>query len=121
MIEQDLETTLVVHIETKIGYDNAESIISTPGVDMVYVGPSDFSVEMGQPSNPDHPDVTKPMEEILNLCKKHNVPYGTTTFDINSASSWIKKGAQFFLGPSELDLIVSGATDFVNSYKEMEN
>ena len=119
IIEQDLETTLVVHIETKTGYHNAESIISTTGVDMVYVGPADFSVEMGQPWNFDHPDVIKPMEEILALCKKHHVPFGTSAFDINNATSWVTKGTQFFLGPNELDFISSGATDFVNSYREI--
>ena len=34
--EQDEETSLVVHIETKVGYERAEEIVSTPGVDMVY-------------------------------------------------------------------------------------
>ena len=47
MAEQDEETTLVVHIETRRAYENAEEIISTPGVDMVYIGPGDFSIEMG--------------------------------------------------------------------------
>src|SRR5262249_30309775 len=42
MAEQDAETVLVVHIETRLGYQNAAEIISTPGVDMVYVGPGDF-------------------------------------------------------------------------------
>ena len=49
MREQDEETCPVVHIETRRGYQHAEEIISTPGVDMVYVGPGDFSIEMGRP------------------------------------------------------------------------
>ena len=57
MVEQDAESTLVVHIETRLGYENAESIISTPGVDMVYCGPGDFSIEMGRPGEFDHPEV----------------------------------------------------------------
>ena len=39
LVDQDRETTVIVHIETKLGYKNAEEIISTPEVDMVYVGP----------------------------------------------------------------------------------
>jgi len=49
IVEQDAETTRVVHIETRRGYENAEEIVSTPGVDMVYVGPGDSSVELGRP------------------------------------------------------------------------
>ena len=33
MAEQDAETTVVVHIETKLGYDNAQEIVGTPGVE----------------------------------------------------------------------------------------
>ncbi len=59
-------------------HENAAEIVTTPGVDMVYIGPGDFSVEMGQPGDWDHPDVVGPAEEILDLCKAHNVPFGTT-------------------------------------------
>ena len=58
--EQDAESTLVVHIETRKGYENAAEIVSTPGVDMVYLGPGDFSVEMGRPGDWDHPEVVGP-------------------------------------------------------------
>ncbi len=87
MKEQDAEATLVVHIETKVGYQNAEEIISTPGVDMVYVGPGDFSVEMGHPGGYDHPDVSGPMEEILGICRKHEIPFGTTASGSEALSS----------------------------------
>ena len=55
MDEQDAETTLIAHIETRLGYERAEEIVGAPGVDMVYVGPGDFSVEMGRPGQYDHP------------------------------------------------------------------
>ena len=57
MDEQDAETTVVLHIETALGYKNAEEIISVPGVDMVYAGPGDSSIELGHPGDYNHPDV----------------------------------------------------------------
>ena len=71
---QDAETTLVVHIETRTGYANAEEIVSTPGVDMVYCGPGDTSLEFDHPGDWDHPDVRGPMEHVLDLCLRHGVP-----------------------------------------------
>ena len=118
MAEQDEETTLVVHIETKLAYENAEEIVSTPGVDMVYVGPGDFSIEMGHPGDYDHPDVAGPMNEILDLCKKHNVPFGTTASTTAAARDWVERGAQFFETVDELTLIVQGATKLVRDYRE---
>ena len=118
MAEQDEETTLVVHIETRLGYENAEEIISTPGVDMVYVGPGDFSIEMGHPGDYDHPDVAGPMQEILDLCRQHNVPFGTTASSTAAARDWVERGARFFEAIDELTLIVEGVTGLVREYRK---
>jgi len=118
MGEQNEETTLVVHIETKLGYENAEEIISTPGVDMVYVGPGDFSIEMGHPGGYDHPDVIGPMQEMLAICQKHGVPFGTTASGAQAARKWVENGAQFFETIDELALIFEGACKLVADYHE---
>ena len=68
MRDQNDETLVVAHIETRNGFLNAEEIIATPGLDMVYVGPGDFSVSMGYPGMYDHPEVAGPMEQILVFC-----------------------------------------------------
>ena len=117
MAEQDEETTLVVHIETRRAYKNAEEIISTPGVDMVYVGPGDFSIEMGHPGDYDHPEVAGPMGEILEICKKYGVPFGTTASDTEAARQWVASGAQFFEAIDELTLISEGASKLVREYQ----
>lgn len=117
MAEQDEETTLVVHIETRRAYENAEEIISTPGVDMVYVGPGDFSIEMGHPGDYDHPEVAGPMGEILEICKKYGVPFGTTASDTEAARQWVASGAQFFEAIDELTLISEGASKLVREYQ----
>lgn len=117
MAEQDQETTLVVHIETRRAWENAEEIISTPGVDMVYVGPGDFSIEMGHPGDYDHPDVSGPMQEILELCRKYDVTFGTTASTTDAAREWVSRGAQFFEMIDEFALIAEGATRLVRDYR----
>ena len=120
MNEQNDETTLVVHIETRAGYDRAEEIISTPGVDMVYVGPGDFSIAMGHPGKYEHPEVLEGIEHILKICQRHQVAFGTTAADSASAQRWISKGARFFEAADELSFISAGATDLVQKYRTME-
>ena len=118
MAEQDSETTLVVHIETKLAYERAEEIVSTPGVDMVYVGPGDFSIEMGQPGDAEHPDVRGAMEEILELCKQYKIPFGTTAPNLKAAERWVSKGAQFFETTDERSFIIKGAKQLVDEYRK---
>ena len=115
--DQDADSTLVVHIETRKGYENAAEIVSTPGVDMVYLGPGDFSVEMGRPGEWDHPDIVGPAEEILDLCKAHDVPFGTTAAGNEGAEAWISKGARFFETKGELEFTYEGAAQLVGAYR----
>lgn len=108
-------TVIVAHIETALAYENAEEIMTTPHVDMVYVGPYDFSIAMGQPGEYDHPNVRKPMLKILKLCRKHQVPFGTTPSGPEAAQDWIRRGCQFFLLVDELTLIHKGASEALNA------
>jgi 2-keto-3-deoxy-L-rhamnonate aldolase RhmA len=119
MDRQDEETTLVVHVETRLGYQNAREIISTPGVDMVYVGPGDFSVEMGHPGRYDHPEVAGPMDEMLAICREHGVPFGTTPSGAEAAGRWAAKGAKFFEVVDEWTLIREAASQWVRRYREV--
>ena len=119
MDDQDAETALVIHIETRLGFERAEEIISTPGVDMVYAGPGDFSIEMGHAGDYDHPDVVGPMEEMLSLCQKYGVPFGTTASGKDAAKRWVSKGASFFETMDEQFLIYEAASNLVEEYREM--
>lgn len=117
MDDQDNETTLVVHIETRRAFENAEQIVSTPGVDMVYVGPGDSSVELGHPGQFDHPEVAGPIEEVLKLCQRYDVPFGTTASNNETAGEWIAKGTRFFEAVDELSMILQTATKLVADYR----
>lgn len=117
--DQDAETTLVVHIETRVGYANAEEIVSTPGVDIVYCGPGDTSLEFGYPGDWDHPEVAGPMESVLKFCRLYDVPFGTSVKGAESARRWIGKGAQFFEEANELALILEGAKEIVDGYRAL--
>ena len=115
--EQDSETTAVIHIETKLGCQNAEEIITTPGVDMVYVGTGDLSIDMGYPDDKDHPEVVEAMSKILAICKKYKIPFGLTASNAKTAKFWINEGAQFFEGPHEISFITEASSNFVKSYR----
>lgn len=69
------ELLAVMQIESIKGVQNAEAIITTPGVGFVFVGPSDLSMQMGLPSS--HPEVQAEVAKVLALCKKHSMPCGT--------------------------------------------
>ena len=118
MEEQSAETSIVLHIETRAGYENFANLVTIPEVDMVYCGPGDSSVELGHPGNYDHPEVLNRMEDVLKICLDNGVYFGTTPSGPVSAAEWVDKGASFFEVGSELDFIRQGATQLVDLYRQ---
>ena len=115
------EATLInVHIETALGLENAEESVSCPHIGMVYVGPTDFSIELGHPGDYDHPDVRKGMDHILKLCLKHGVPFGTTPTNRKAAARWVARGCRFFEMHTELDLVYEGACRVVDEFGSLK-
>ena len=65
-------------IETLDALNNLESILSVDGVDSIYVGPSDLSVNLGLPkgNNDGNPKYDEALEMIVSSCEKYNVVPG---------------------------------------------
>ena len=76
---------------------------------------------MGRPGQYDHPDVVGPMEEILELCNEHRVPFGTTASGVDGARRWVERGASFFLAADELGFIRRGAARLVEDYRTLRS
>ncbi len=118
LVDTNAATFIVAHIETRKGLENIDEIVSTPGVDMLYIGPLDFAISMGRPNDPDHPEVIDAMQRVLAACVKNNVVFGTTCRGPAMAGQWVAKGARFFEVVDELSLIAKGAGEFVDAYRQ---
>ena len=108
---------LVAHIETQRGYENIEEIVTFPDLDMLYVGPYDFSISMGEPGNYDHPKVKRAISRILNICVKHKVAFGTTTSNAKAAAAYVKRGCRFFEMIDELTMVHGAACQVIDDYR----
>jgi 2-keto-3-deoxy-L-rhamnonate aldolase RhmA len=113
----DAATMAVAHIETDLGIESCEEIVSTPGLGMVYVGPYDLSIAAGHPGDYDHPEVKERMIRVSNACRENGVPFGTTPSGSASAHYWASRGASFFEACDELTFIQQGATELVKSWR----
>jgi 4-hydroxy-2-oxoheptanedioate aldolase len=65
----------IVMIETVEAVEHADDIVATPGVDMVYVGPSDLSLSMGlHPGRAtDDPAFEAALAGVVDACRRHGV------------------------------------------------
>ncbi len=90
------ETTILTFamIETREALDNLDQILTTPGLDAVYIGPSDLSVSLGGAPGADQtwPEVMAAIEAILAGAKRHGVKAAIHTAGADYANLMIGKG-----------------------------
>lgn len=63
------ETLLLPQCETVGCLEHIEEIVNIPGVDGIFVGPYDLSIDMGIPAEFDNPRHVAAMDRILKACK----------------------------------------------------
>lgn len=64
----------IAMVETREALAAVDEILSTPGIDAVFVGPSDLSIALsnGKNVNPARADVEDALMHVLKRCKAHN-------------------------------------------------
>ena len=65
LTEAAAHVSVFVQIETRTGVENAAAIASTPGIDGVFVGPSDLAASMGHLGQQTHPEVVAAVRSVL--------------------------------------------------------
>jgi 4-hydroxy-2-oxoheptanedioate aldolase len=73
-----------------------------PGIGVVLIGEGDLSQDMGHPRQYDHPIVAAAIDEVLGICKQHNVPCGHPHVDSGNVEGLLKKGFRWLMpAPSQ--------------------
>jgi 4-hydroxy-2-oxoheptanedioate aldolase len=78
-LNSDGDLLTIIQIETPGAVERIEEIITTPGVGVIFIGPSDLSTQMGYGDNPGAPEVEQAIQTVLASCLRHDVPCAITT------------------------------------------
>jgi len=108
------DTTLTMAmIETRAAMDNLDAIAGTPGIDMLFVGPSDLSMALtdGASLDPHSPDVEAALDRIVAACKKAGKIPGLFCIDADRAMATAKRGFKFLTVGSDLGFLRAGAAE----------
>jgi len=68
-----------------------------PGIGVVLIGEGDLSQDMGFPRQYDHPPVAAAIDEILAICKEHNVACGHPHVDSGNVETLLNKGFRWLM------------------------
>ena len=89
------ETVVVLQIESVQAYENLDAIAQVPGIDVLFVGPTDLSASLGVITQIDAPLVQAIMREIPLRLQVTGIAVGTTLGNITEIQEKISWGYTF--------------------------
>jgi 4-hydroxy-2-oxoheptanedioate aldolase len=94
----------LVMVETRAGLDNVAEIAATPGLDGVYIGPSDLSLSLGlQPTlRLEHEAVLDAIERVKATCAERGVICGLHCLNPEDAARFAGTGFQMITAGGDL-------------------
>jgi 4-hydroxy-2-oxoheptanedioate aldolase len=98
-------------IETARAMENLEEIVSTPGLDGVYVGTVDLSISMGLAGlgNLNHPELQNALNSIVTQIVKHNRIAGIHANSPENAAELSEQGFRLITPVNDTKLLRSAA------------
>jgi len=117
------ESLVVVMIETQRGLENIDEIFSVEGVDACFVGPSDFTLDMGIHRQYTHPRFSEALDRIVEAGEEHGVVPGMhcqTTPGPTNINEAIERGFRFCAISSDVGFLRAAASEAINNVKGWE-
>jgi 2-keto-3-deoxy-L-rhamnonate aldolase RhmA len=76
-------------LESRLGIDNLDEIVTVDGLKIIYLGPADLSQDLGiESSNWEHPLLKEILQRVVKLCKPRGIHLWTST-GVKSSASYI--------------------------------
>ncbi|HEY4043570.1 MAG TPA: aldolase/citrate lyase family protein [Rhodopila sp.] len=104
------EILTIVMLESPEAIRNADAIAAVPGVDVLFIGTSDLTAELGISGQMGHAKVIAAYQAVGDACRRFGKTLGMGgVYDEENATRYVAMGAHFLLTGSDHSYIVAGA------------
>lgn len=107
------ELCVVVQIETVAALAQLERIAEVPGVDSIFIGPSDLAASMGHLGDIMHADVQRKLEQAAKDCRRIGIPCGCLGGNPEMTRRFRDYGYSWMAMGSDLGMLVSRAQEWL--------
>jgi len=106
--EANEQTFVIIQVEEPHAIDHAEEIAAVPGVDLVMLGPADFTVLTGIPGDFAHASVTAAIEKISRAARNAGKHWAATCGSVEVARRMIALGARLVFHGCDIVFVKNG-------------
>ncbi|MBI2725791.1 MAG: aldolase [Polaromonas sp.] len=108
--EMDREVLVIAMLETAQGIANADAIASVAGIDMLFIGAVDLSIDLGIPGQFGHEHMRKAFRDVSGICQRHGKYLGMGgVYDEEITRSYMAMNATFVAGGSDQAFLLAEA------------
>jgi 4-hydroxy-2-oxoheptanedioate aldolase len=109
--EANAHVITLAMIETRAALDHLDAIVDTPGIDGVFLGPSDLSIALsnGQSLDPHAAEVDRALDRILAATTRAGKIPGAYCHTADRAAALAGRGVRFLAVMSDLAMLRAGA------------
>lgn len=108
--------TTVVQIETTQALDNIEDIAAVDGVDVLFVGPLDLSVNLGIPQQFDDPKFLQAKDRVVQAAKNAGKASGILLLSPDQVAPTVESGFTFIALGSDGGLVANGMRQLASAF-----
>jgi 4-hydroxy-2-oxoheptanedioate aldolase len=120
LLEQ--RTVVAVMIETPEAVQAADSIASVDGVDMILIGPSDLTAEMGIHGQYENDHFHHAVESVAAACRSHGVALGMAGIrSLDLLDRFVGLGLRFISAGTDIGMMTEAATTRAQALRGLES
>jgi 2-keto-3-deoxy-L-rhamnonate aldolase RhmA len=108
---------LMIQVESAEAVAHLDAIAAIQGVDVLFIGPTDLSIALGVPGQPEAPQLIEVIERVMARCKANGVATAIQANDLAYARRWVERGMEIISYSSEIGLLVAAATAGIQSLR----
>ena len=115
-------TVVAVMIETPEAVEACESIAAVRGVDMILLGPSDLTAEMGIHGDYENAHFHRAVDSVAAACRNHGVALGVAGIkSLDLLERFVGLGLRFISAGTDVGMMTEAATSRAQALRKLES
>ena len=111
------ELCVIVQLETGASLGEIEKIAAVPGVDALFVGPSDLAADLGHLAETGHPEVQAAIADAIARGRRAGKPMGIFAPGEAEARSYLELGVTFVAVGTDAGVVRRGAEGLAAAFR----
>lgn len=112
------DVMLICQIELASAVKDVDKICSIPGIDGIWIGPTDLAQSMGHLGNHNHPDIQAAIKLVIDTANKHKMPWGIPTASAVDFNKYASMGGTILTAGSDTSMLRNALNGILKEIKD---